>query len=76
LFGAEYRRTTLQLWLLWFGTASAYYGVILAQSEILERNDICSGEDWLLFLGMCSFRIVLVFSSALQFLEIEYSKKV
>ncbi|ELU05355.1 hypothetical protein CAPTEDRAFT_170750 [Capitella teleta] len=41
LFSSELRRTTLQTWLLWFGAASSYYGIILAQSEILERGNVC-----------------------------------
>ena len=29
------------MWLLWFATAFTYYGVILAQSEILEFHKVC-----------------------------------
>ena len=32
LFSPEYLRSTLQLWLLWFGTAFAYYGMVLVSS--------------------------------------------
>ncbi|XP_041349044.1 putative transporter SVOPL isoform X2 [Gigantopelta aegis] len=36
LFSREYLRSTLQLWMLWFGTAFAYYGMVLASAEILR----------------------------------------
>lgn len=35
LFSREYLRSTLQLWLLWFGTAFAYYGMVLVSSQVL-----------------------------------------
>ncbi|XP_076435147.1 putative transporter SVOPL [Babylonia areolata] len=35
LFAREYRRSTLQLWVLWFGTAFAYYGMVLVSSQVL-----------------------------------------
>lgn len=41
LFGKGYARTTYILWLLWFATAFVYYGIILAQSEILEFHKVC-----------------------------------
>ena len=41
LFTSEYLRTTLSVWLLWFGTAFSYYGMVLAQSEILEFHKTC-----------------------------------
>jgi hypothetical protein len=41
LFSPEMRKTTLMTWFLWFGTAASYYGIILAQSDILERGNIC-----------------------------------
>ena len=44
LFSNEYWRTTLQMWLLWFGAASSYYGIVLAQSEILELGGTCGGQ--------------------------------
>ncbi|XP_059174127.1 putative transporter SVOPL isoform X2 [Physella acuta] len=40
LFSREYLRSTLQLWMLWFGIAFTYYGVLLASTEILRiRNE-------------------------------------
>ncbi|XP_068129002.1 putative transporter SVOPL isoform X1 [Hyperolius riggenbachi] len=45
LFHPKYRRTSLQIWIIWLGIAFAYYGVILASSELLERNLLCgSGQ--------------------------------
>lgn len=44
LFSSDYRRTTFQIWPLWFGAAFVYYGIILASSEILEFHKACSGE--------------------------------
>ncbi|XP_014349044.2 putative transporter SVOPL [Latimeria chalumnae] len=45
LFDSKFRRTTLQLWILWFGTAFAYYGLILASSELLERDLVCGAKE-------------------------------
>ena len=42
LFSSEYRRTTISMWVIWFGTAFVYYGMILAQSEILEFHKTCA----------------------------------
>ncbi|XP_071094452.1 putative transporter SVOPL [Haliotis cracherodii] len=47
LFNKNYLRSTLQLWLLWFGTAFSYYGMVLASAEILrveneKYSDVCS----------------------------------
>ena len=42
LFTKEYALTTVGLWLLWFGTAFSYYGMVLAQSEILEFHKTCA----------------------------------
>ena len=42
LFCREYLFTTIGLWLLWFGTAFSYYGMVLAQSEILEFHKTCA----------------------------------
>lgn len=36
LFGKEYRRTTLQLWILWMGFAFLYYGIVLAATELMR----------------------------------------
>ncbi|KAL5016323.1 hypothetical protein ScPMuIL_005912 [Solemya velum] len=36
LFSSQYRRTTFQVWLLWFGAAFSYYGMVLASAEILQ----------------------------------------
>ncbi|XP_078077338.1 putative transporter SVOPL [Mustelus asterias] len=41
LIDAEYRRTTLQSWFIWLGTAFAYYGLVLTSSELLEDNPVC-----------------------------------
>ncbi|KAH9518620.1 hypothetical protein Btru_005805 [Bulinus truncatus] len=39
VFSREYLRSTLQLWFLWFGVAFTYYGMVLANAEILRiRN--------------------------------------
>ena len=40
----DFRRTTLLLWPLWFAVACVYYGIVLSQSEILERGGVCAGE--------------------------------
>lgn len=39
LFSRSYRRTTLQCWVLWFGTALTYYGMVLASAEILQLHN-------------------------------------
>jgi len=45
LFSPTYLRTTLQVWVLWFGTALSYYGMVLASAEILQlRNAAESGQ--------------------------------
>ncbi|MEE6477915.1 hypothetical protein FKM82_011668, partial [Ascaphus truei] len=45
LIDRKYLRTSLQLWVIWVGISFAYYGVILASSELLERNLVCgSGQ--------------------------------
>ncbi|GFR78711.1 synaptic vesicle 2-related protein [Elysia marginata] len=36
LFGKEYLRTTLQLWVLWMGFAFMYYGIVLAATELMR----------------------------------------
>lgn len=41
MFTKSYCRTTLQLLLMWFGVACVYYGIILVQSELLEKGGIC-----------------------------------
>ncbi|XP_064010927.1 putative transporter SVOPL [Pogoniulus pusillus] len=41
LIHPKYLRTTLQIWIIWLGTAFAYYGVILASAELLERDLVC-----------------------------------
>lgn len=41
LFHKDYARTTLHLLTIWFGVAFVYYGVILTQSELLERGGAC-----------------------------------
>ncbi|XP_069084085.1 putative transporter SVOPL isoform X1 [Pleurodeles waltl] len=42
---SKYLRTTLQLWIIWLGISFAYYGVILASSELLERNLVCGSDQ-------------------------------
>lgn len=39
LFSRSYKRTTLQIWILWFGTALTYYGMVLASAEILQLHN-------------------------------------
>ncbi|KAK0060536.1 synaptic vesicle 2-related protein [Biomphalaria pfeifferi] len=40
VFSREYLRSTLQLWFLWFGVAFTYYGMVLANAEVLRiRNE-------------------------------------
>ncbi|XP_025939719.1 putative transporter SVOPL isoform X2 [Apteryx rowi] len=41
LIHPKYLRTTLQIWIIWLGIAFAYYGVILASAELLERDIVC-----------------------------------
>ncbi|KAG8438734.1 hypothetical protein GDO86_005071, partial [Hymenochirus boettgeri] len=41
LFSRKYIRTSLQIWIIWLGISFAYYGTILASSELLERNLLC-----------------------------------
>ncbi|XP_053944555.1 putative transporter SVOPL isoform X3 [Cuculus canorus] len=41
LIHPKYLRTSLQIWIIWLGIAFAYYGVILASTELLERDLIC-----------------------------------
>lgn len=39
LLNREYLHSTLRLWVLWFGVAFTYYGMVLASSEVLRiRN--------------------------------------
>ncbi|XP_030070762.1 putative transporter SVOPL [Microcaecilia unicolor] len=45
LIDRKYLRTSLQIWIIWLGIAFAYYGVILASSELLERNMICGVDQ-------------------------------
>ncbi|KAK1335103.1 hypothetical protein QTO34_004683 [Cnephaeus nilssonii] len=46
LLDAKYLRTTLQIWVIWLGISFAYYGVILASTELLERDLVCgSGSE-------------------------------
>ncbi|XP_022435880.1 LOW QUALITY PROTEIN: putative transporter SVOPL [Delphinapterus leucas] len=41
LLDAKYLQTTLQIWVIWLGISFAYYGVILASAELLERDLAC-----------------------------------
>ena len=38
-------RTSFILWFLWFGAAYLYYGIVLAQSEILEFHKTCGAGE-------------------------------
>uniref|UniRef100_A0A2C9M8D3 Major facilitator superfamily (MFS) profile domain-containing protein n=1 Tax=Biomphalaria glabrata TaxID=6526 RepID=A0A2C9M8D3_BIOGL len=50
VFSREYLRSTLQLWFLWFGVAFTYYGMVLANAEVLRiRNEECLPINFLLF---------------------------
>uniref|UniRef100_A0A8D0CET4 SVOP like n=1 Tax=Salvator merianae TaxID=96440 RepID=A0A8D0CET4_SALMN len=42
LMDPKYLRTTLQIWIIWLGISFAYYGVILASSELLEKKLVCA----------------------------------
>ncbi|XP_040514709.1 putative transporter SVOPL isoform X3 [Gallus gallus] len=44
LLHPKYLRTTLQIWIIWLGIAFAYYGVILASAELLERDLGCTSR--------------------------------
>ncbi|XP_062989418.1 putative transporter SVOPL [Elgaria multicarinata webbii] len=41
LMNPKYLRTTLQIWIIWLGISFAYYGVILASAELLEKDLVC-----------------------------------
>ncbi|XP_036103101.1 putative transporter SVOPL [Molossus molossus] len=52
LLEAKYLRTTLQIWVIWLGISFAYYGIILASTELLERNLVCgSGSEVVMSVG-------------------------
>ncbi|XP_059789255.1 putative transporter SVOPL isoform X3 [Balaenoptera ricei] len=44
LLDAKYLWTTLQIWVVWLGIYFAYYGVILASAELLERDLVCGSR--------------------------------
>ncbi|XP_045711460.1 putative transporter SVOPL isoform X2 [Phyllostomus hastatus] len=44
LLDAKYLRTTLQIWVIWLGISFAYYGIILASAELLERDLACGSR--------------------------------
>lgn len=44
LMGREYLRSTLQVWLLWFGVAFTYYGMVLASAEVLRLRNSDKAE--------------------------------
>ncbi|XP_033882573.1 putative transporter SVOPL [Acipenser ruthenus] len=44
LLTPSYRRTSLILWYSWFVASFSYYGIILASSELLERNLVCGTQ--------------------------------
>uniref|UniRef100_A0A672ZRV6 Synaptic vesicle 2-related protein-like n=1 Tax=Sphaeramia orbicularis TaxID=375764 RepID=A0A672ZRV6_9TELE len=39
LFSAQYWRTTLLLWFIWFGNAFSYYGIVLLTTELFQAGD-------------------------------------
>ena len=39
LLSREYLRSTLQIWVLWFGVAFTYYGMVLASAEVLRLRN-------------------------------------
>ncbi|XP_055345718.1 putative transporter SVOPL isoform X2 [Paramacrobiotus metropolitanus] len=41
MLSKNYRRLTLQLWVVWFCMTFGYYGVVLSSTEIVERARIC-----------------------------------
>ncbi|XP_007908562.2 putative transporter SVOPL [Callorhinchus milii] len=45
LLDSGYRRTTLQSWFIWLGSAFSYYGLVLTSSELLENNPICNSLE-------------------------------
>jgi len=45
LFAVNLRSTMLLLMLIWFTVACVYYGIVLSQSEILERGGVCAGTQ-------------------------------
>lgn len=60
LFSAKWLRTTLLLWVAWFGLAFLYYGAILAVSLVFtEVNDDDNAED-----GVYDFDYQAIFISA------------
>ncbi|KAM6435760.1 putative transporter SVOPL isoform 2-T2 [Liasis olivaceus] len=42
LIDSKYLRTTLQIWIIWLGISFAYYGVVLASAELLEKDLVCA----------------------------------
>ena len=65
LFSSEYLRSTLQLWLLWFGTAFAYYGMVLVSSQVLTVNSakgksqsIASMSSWQVLVETFPHRVL------------------
>uniref|UniRef100_A0A3B5BAG8 Synaptic vesicle 2-related protein-like n=1 Tax=Stegastes partitus TaxID=144197 RepID=A0A3B5BAG8_9TELE len=41
LFAAQYWRTTLLLWFIWFANAFSYYGIVLLTTELFQAGDSC-----------------------------------
>lgn len=41
LVDPKFLRTSLQVWLIWLGISFAYYGIILASAELLEKDLVC-----------------------------------
>ncbi|XP_065054938.1 synaptic vesicle 2-related protein-like isoform X2 [Rhopilema esculentum] len=42
LFGRDYRRTTLTVWIIWFSAAFCYYGIVLLATEMFQTKiDAC-----------------------------------
>jgi len=61
LLVADFRRTILLLWLLWFAVACVYYGIVLSQSEILERGGVCAGKNCFIVYMLFQNFVVLIY---------------
>ncbi|RUS79771.1 hypothetical protein EGW08_012487, partial [Elysia chlorotica] len=63
LLSREYLRSTLQVWVLWFGVAFTYYGMVLASAEVLRlRNSEKSEHCTCVYLTTEDYATMLVSS--------------
>ncbi|CAL1534353.1 unnamed protein product [Lymnaea stagnalis] len=70
VFSREYLRSTLQLWLLWFGVAFTYYGMVLASTEVLRiRNEEKSSKCKCTYLTTDDY-VTMVLSSLGELLSL------